>query len=104
MENNVPEVPNSPQELFAMQRKCSCEKDDPQAFAEYLSEVALPEEDPSPYQTVKAIEMMLYRLRNYHFDVLHEDESLTAFQKKLWEDDYQHLEKALKHIRLVSPD
>lgn len=104
MENNTPEVPNSPQELFAMQRKCSCEQDDPQAFADFLSEVVLPEEDPSPYQTVKAIEMLLYRLRNYHFDVIQEDDSLTKFQRKIWKDDYSRLEKALKHIRLINPD
>ena len=104
MENNTPQVPNSPQELFALQSKCSHDQDDSLAFADFLSEVVLPEEDPTMYQSVKAIEMMLYRLRNVHFDVLHEDDSLNDFQRKIWKDDYQHLEKALKHIRLINPD
>ena len=105
MENETPSTPNSPQELFAMQQKSCCDCEDPNAFAEYLSEVTIPEQDPGPYQTVKAIEMMLTRLRNYHFDVLHdEDNDLTAFQRKIWSEDYKHLDKALKHIRLVNPD
>ncbi len=103
MENNNPEVPNSPQELFAMQKKCSCDTEDPLAFANFLDQAVLPEEDPSPYQTVKAIEMMLYRLVSYHFNTLEEDE-LTPFQRKIWKEDYKVLNKALKYMRLVNPD
>jgi hypothetical protein len=105
MENNINETPNSPQELFSMQQKCCCNEEDPNALAEYISDVVLPEQDPTPYQTVKAIEYMVTRLRNYHFDILHDkDEDLTEFQQKLWSEDYKHLDKALKHIRLINSD
>jgi hypothetical protein len=105
MENNINETPNSPQELFSMQQKCSCDIDDPNAFADYITEVVLPEQDPTPYQTVKSIEIMLTKLRNYHFDVINDENSdLTKFQQKLWSEDYKHLDKALKHIRLINQD
>jgi hypothetical protein len=101
--NNNSETPNSPQELFAMQKKCSCDTEDPLAFANFLDQVVLPEEDPSPFQTVKAMEMMLSRLVSYHFDVLENDE-LTPWQRKIWKDDYKVLSKALKCLRLINPD
>ncbi len=104
MENNTSPTPNSPQELFAMQKQSCCESQDVHAFADLLSDVIMPEEDPSPYQTVKAIEMMLSRLANYHFNVLQEDEDLTPWQRKIWKDDYKNLEKALKFVRLVNLD
>ncbi len=87
-----------------MQKQSCCETEDSNAFAELLSEVILPEEDPSPYQTVKAVEMLLSRLVSYHFDVLHGDAELTVWQRKLWKDDLKCLEKALKNVRLVNPD
>ena len=103
MENNVPEVPNSPTELLAMQNQRSGDKEDPWAFATFLAEAVIPNEDPSPYQTVKAMEMMLTRLVNYHFDTLQEDD-LTPWQRKVWKEDYKMLAKALKCVRLVNPD
>ena len=104
MENNTPEVPNSPKELFELQRSCSQDKENSSGFANFLEEIIIPEEDPSVYQTVKAIEMMLTKLIHYHFDVLEEDDSLNKFQRKIWREDYNHLEKALKHVRLMHPD
>ena len=104
MENENLRIPNTPQELFAMQQNTS-NVDEDQSFADYLVKTVLPEQDPSPYQTVLAVEMLLSRLRNYHFDVLHDgDSDLTAWQQKIWKDDLKHLEKALNHVRLINPD
>lgn len=99
------ETPNSPKELFDMQRRPSCETDDPEDFWAYIETTALVDMDPSPYQVIKAIEHLLRRLEGYHFDALNgEDLDLTEYQRKIWREDYKHLGKALKHIRLMHPD
>lgn len=108
MENNT--TPNTPAELFAMQaanKEVNSAKDgnDYNAFADFLVEEILPDLEPTPYQTVKAIEKLLFRLKAYHFDVLNDDESeLDSWNRCLWQEDYDRLSKALDAIRLINPD
>lgn len=77
----------------------------PEAFAVFLEEEILPEFDPSPYQTVRAIVLLLEKLEMYHFNMIHDDEvEMTPWMRKLWKDDYKRLSKALDQVKLVNPE
>lgn len=108
MENNT--TPNTPAELFAMQApnkeaECNHDSEDCDAFADFLLEEVMPEFDPSPYQTVKAIERLLFRLKSYHFDTLHDEEvEMPAWNRLMWEEDFKRLSTALDAVRLIHPD
>ena len=104
MENNTP---NTPSELLAMQlsNKQDSTETDCDLFADFLDEEVLPEFDPSPYQTVKAVEMLLRRLYSYHFNMLRDDDvEMGDWVKHLWEEDCNRLKVALDAVRLINPD
>lgn len=99
------ETPNSPAELFAMQAVPEVDTNDCDAFADYLVDEILPDLEPSPYQTVKAVERLLGRLKAYHFEMLHDEEiEMDAWVKLMWEEDFKRLSAALDAVRLVNPD
>lgn len=104
------EIPNSPAELFAMQAKaesadCVDSNEDCNAFADFIVEEILPDLEPTPYQTVKAVEKLLARLKSYHFDMLNDEEiEMDAWVKLMWEEDFKRLSAALDAVRLVNPD
>jgi hypothetical protein len=104
------ETPNSPAELLAMQAgaesvDCAESSEDCNAFADFIVDELLPDLEPTPYQTVKAIERLLGRLKAYHFEMLHDEEiEMDAWVKNMWQEDYQRLSTALDAIRLVNPD
>jgi hypothetical protein len=76
-----------------------------EAFADFIVDEVLPEFEPSPYQTVKAVERLLGRLKAYHHDMLHdEDVEMDAWCRTLWQEDYQRLSTALDAVRLVNPE
>lgn len=104
--NNTPSVPNSPAELFAMQAAnvAPTECPDSEAFAELLAETVLPGFEPSPYQTVRGIVMLLERLEHFHFDTLQESDEMDPWQREIWERDYKRISTALEQLRLVYPD
>lgn len=104
MENNT--TPNSPAELLAMQAaNREADTDDCNAFADFICDEILPDLEPSPYQTVKAVEKLLARLKVYHFDMLHDEEiEMEPWVKNMWQEDYQRLSAALDAIRLINPD
>ncbi len=104
MENNTP---NTPAELLAMQvaGKNVVDGEGPEDFANYMSEEILPDLEPSPYQVVKAVEMLLRRLHAYHFDVLHDGEvEMDAWTRNMWDEDCGRLKTALDAVRLINPD
>jgi hypothetical protein len=104
------ETPNSPAELLAMQAKaesvdCVDSDEDINAFADFIVDELLPDLEPTPYQTVKAIERLLGRLKSYHFEMLHdEDVEMDAWCRMMWEDDFKRLSTALDAVKLVNPD
>jgi hypothetical protein len=104
MESNTP---NTPAELLAMQvaAKSTVDGEGPEDFAIYMAEEILPDLDPSPYQTVKAVEMLLRRLYVYHFEMLHDDEvEMDAWTRNMWDEDCGRLKTALDAVRLINPD
>ena len=104
------ETPNSPAELLAMQAKaesddCAESSEDCNAFADFIVDELLPDLEPTPYQTVKAIERLLGKLKAYHFEMLHDEEiEMDAWCRTLWQEDYQRLSTALDAVKLVNPD
>lgn len=99
------ETPNTPSELFALQVASKVDADDSQAFADYVCDELIPDLEPTPYQTVKAIERMLGKLKAYHFEVLHdEDNEMDAWCRNMWEEDFKRLSTALDAVRLINPD
>ena len=108
MENT--NTPNTPAELFAMQLpaeepKCNHGEEDCNSFADFLMEDLIPDLEPTPYQTVKAIERMLGRLKAYHFEILHDGEgNMDEWVRTMWQEDYERLSKALDCVRLINPD
>ena len=98
------ETPNTPDELINMQKGAETLTEDPLAFWSLVEEI-MDEELPSPYQTVKAVEKLLDRLHQYHFDTIESfDKDSNAWCKRLWKEDFKALGKALKNVRLVHPD
>ncbi len=84
---------------------CAESSEDCNAFADFIVDELLPDLEPTPYQTVKAIERLLGRLKAYHFEMLHDEEiEMDAWVKNMWQEDYQRLSTALDAIRLVNPD
>jgi len=47
--------------------------------------------------------MIINQLTKYHFDVLTNDD-LDAWQREVWEEDYQSLKKAAAALRQVRGD
>ena len=104
--NNTPSVPNSPSELFAIQAAnvAPAECPEEEAFAVFLDETILPGFDPSPYQTVRGVVMMVERLERFHFNTLQDSEGMDPWQKEIWQRDYTRLSAALEQLRLIYPD
>lgn len=93
-------TPNSPQELFDLQRGARYELPLVEAVNELISDF-----DPDPLEVVPVAILILERLERFHFEVLQDpDNGLTEWQKKTWSEDLRHLTKALKFTRLVRMD
>ena len=107
MENNENViVPNSPEELFAMQDKVdddNLEVVDSNEFKGIVEDM-FEETQPSPYQAVKAVEFLLEKLVCLHFNQLEMNDELTPWQRNMWKDDLKCLKKALNNVRQVNPD
>jgi hypothetical protein len=102
MSNSLPEIPNSPAELFALHNK-GFDTENPEALANLISELQDLHE-PSPLQGLKAAERLVEQLYCYHFNMVEEAEEneLTAYQLQLWKDDTKLLKKALLALRQVN--
>jgi predicted phosphohydrolase len=99
MENNTP---NTPAELLAMQKAPEFDTEAPTAFADYISEVAARDFEPSMGQALRAAERLLVGVRQWHFDVIIEQgEEMHPEQLKLWKRDYKRLRKAVELIATI---
>ena len=99
-EVNYP-TPDCPAELLRI-NEVQKELASPQAFAELVSDCQ-DEFDPTPTQGLQAAIMIINQLTKYHFDVLTNDD-LDAWQREVWEEDYQALKKAAAALRQVRGD
>ena len=95
-------TPNSPQELFDIQKGVEPDRSSLPSLVEAVDEF-IGEFDPDPLDVVPVAVLILERLERFHFDVLHsgEGDDLTPWQRKTWEEDLRNLTKALKFVRLV---
>jgi len=99
-EVNYP-TPNCPVELFKL-NEVQKELESPQAFADLVSDCQ-DDFEPTPTQGLNAAIMIINQLTKYHFDVLTNDD-LDAWQREVWEEDYQSLKKAAAALRQVRGD
>ena len=84
---------------------CVDSSEDCNAFADFIVDELLPDLEPTPYQTVKAIERLLGRLKSYHHEMLNDDEiEMDAWCRLMWEEDFKRLSVALDAVRLINPD
>ena len=103
MSNSLPEAPNTPAELFALQTKEQFDTENPEALAELISELQ-DEHEPSPLQGLRAAQQLLEQLYMFHFNMVEnaEENELTAYQLQMWVDDTKLLKKALLALRQVN--
>ena len=103
MSNSLPEVPNSPAELVALQAKESFDSTNPDAFADLVSDLVV-DTEPSPEQALRTALRLVDELYCYHFSQVENanELELSAFQRQLWKDDTKLLKKALLALRQVS--
>jgi len=94
-------TPNCPVELFKL-NEVQKELESPQAFADLVSDCQ-DDFEPTPTQGLNAAIMIINQLTKYHFDVLTNDD-LDAWQREVWEEDYQSLKKAAAALRQVRGD
>ena len=103
MSKSLPEAPNTPAELFALQTKEQFDIENPNALAELLSEIQ-DEHEPSPLQGLTAAEQLVEQLYCYHFGMVDnaEENEFTSYQLQMWKDDTLLLKQALLALRQVN--
>ena len=97
MSNSLPETPNTPTELFALQT-------DNETAINWSSFVLLlvDDGDISPCESLEIVKSMLKRLHNFHHEVINDGENdFNSYQLELWETDKKLLGKALRIVRQV---
>jgi hypothetical protein len=102
--NSQPTVPNSPDELFAMQKSAAVELDreDLGALARYIRGEIFPEVNPSYAQILVFTKTLLDDLESYHFDMVEADDFESAQQRAIWKRDLKNITKALMALRKVA--
>mgnify|MGYP003338951657 CR=1 FL=1 len=85
MSKSLPEVPNSPAELFALNEKSGFDVENPDALVDIINELH-EELEPTPLQGLRAAQDLLERLHYYHYHMVEqaEENGLTAYQKQMW--------------------
>lgn len=97
MSNSLPETPNTPTELFALQA-------DNEAGIDWSSLVLrlVDDGDISPCESLEIVKAVVKRLHNFHHEVINdEDNDFNSYQLELWETDKKLLGKALRLLRQV---
>jgi hypothetical protein len=102
--NNEPNVPNSLDELLAMQTgnvKEEINREEIGALANYVRGEIFPEINPSMAQVLVLAKALLDDLESYHWDQLDRDD-LSEQQRKIWKRDGKNVTKALMALRQVA--
>jgi hypothetical protein len=97
--SNNSNVPNTPEELLALNKNRSAEPTSDGCFLRAMED-ALEECNPEMNEVVNAAENLLMRMIKWHFDAISSGE-LPEFSQTIWEDDMKSLKKALRNLRAV---
>lgn len=103
MSNSLPQVPNTPAELLALNEGAKFDIDNPNALVELINELQ-EEHEPTPLQGLKAAICLLEQLHFYHFNTVEnaEDLELTEYQRQMWVDDTKLIKKAINALKQVN--
>lgn len=95
------EIPNTPNELFALNAKQQQKETDPQAFADFVGELAS-DFEPTMFQAMKAAEKLLRGVKQWHLDtIIDAGDEMHPEQLKMWKRDFKRLRKAVELITLI---
>jgi len=97
--SNSNSVPNTPEELLALNKTRSAEHSGDCCFLRALED-ALEECNPEMNEVINATENLLMKMIKWHFDTISSGE-LPEFSQTIWEDDMKSLKKALRYLRAV---
>jgi hypothetical protein len=97
--SNSNSVPNTPEELLALNKNRSAEPTETCCFLRAI-EGAVEEFEPDMEEMVNAAELLLMKLARWHYDVL-KNEELPEYSKTIWADDLSSIKKALRNLRAV---
>jgi len=97
--SNSNSVPNTPEELLALNKNRSAEHSGDCCFLGAI-EGAVEEWEPDMEEMVNAAELLLMKLARWHYDVL-KNEELPEYSKTIWADDLNSIKKALRNLRAV---
>lgn len=103
MSKSLPEIPNTPAELLAMQTKTSFDTENPNALVELISEIQ-DECEPTPLQGLRAAQHLLEQLHFYHYTTVEnaDELELTPYQLQMWVDDTSLIKQAINALRQVN--
>ena len=102
--NNETNVPNSLNELLAMQTgkvREEINREDINALNTYVRGEIFPESNPSMAQVLVLAKALLDDLEGYHWEQL-ERCDLSEQQRKIWKRDGKNITKALMALRQVA--
>jgi hypothetical protein len=97
--NDSTNVPNTPEELLALNKTRSAEHSGDCCFLRAIEET-VEEWEPDMEEMVNAAELLLMKLARWHYDVL-KNEELPEYSKTIWADDLTSVKKALRNLRAV---
>jgi hypothetical protein len=97
--SNSNSVPNTPEELLALNKNRSAEHSGDCCFLGAI-EGAVEEWEPDMEEMVNAAELLLMKLARWHYDVL-KNEELPEYSKTIWADDLNSIKKSLRNLRAV---
>jgi hypothetical protein len=97
--NSNSNVPNTPEELLALNKNRNAEPTETCGFLGVLEE-ALEECNPAMDEVINAAENLLMKLARWHYDVINSGE-LPEYSETIWADDLNYIKKALRNLRAV---
>jgi hypothetical protein len=98
-DNSNSNVPNTPEELLALNKNRSAEPTETCCFLRALEE-ALEKYNPEMDEVINAAENLLMKLARWHYDTINSGE-LPDYSETIWADDLNSIKKALRHLRAV---
>jgi hypothetical protein len=98
-DNSNSNVPNTPEELLALNKNRSADPTETCGFLGALEE-AVEEWQPEMNEVVNSVELLLMKLARWHYDTIESGE-LPEYSKTIWTDDLNSIKKALRNLRAV---
>ena len=103
MSKSLPETPNTPAELFALNEEPKFDVEDPNALVKLIDELH-DEYEPNPLQGLRAAQDLIDKLYHYHFHMVEnaEENDFTPFQLQMWKDDTALLKQVVMLLRQIN--